>query len=85
MINFLLNILSYSIFIYLAKEKQTYANVSNNCQSYYECLTTPSGKQITITRTCPSPLIYVEDQKKCVKENEIINTQIKCSTKCQDK
>jgi hypothetical protein len=82
----LLNILSLypiSFFIYLAKEKQTYANISTNCQSYYECLTTPNGKQITITRTCPSSLIYVEDQKKCVKEKELINTQIKCSTKCQ--
>ena len=64
------------------KEKQTYANVSNNCQSYYECLTTPSGKQITVTRTCPTPLIYVEDQMKCVKETDLTHLSVKCSTKC---
>ncbi|CAF1164250.1 unnamed protein product [Rotaria sordida] len=64
-----------------SKEKQIYANVSNNCQSYYECLTTPSGKQITVSRKCPTPLIYSEDKKKCVKEKELNDVQIKCSTK----
>ncbi|CAF3403070.1 unnamed protein product [Rotaria socialis] len=64
-----------------SKQKQTYANVSNNCQSYYECLTTPSGQQITISRTCPSPLIYSEDKNKCVKEKELQDSPIKCSTK----
>ncbi|CAF3765968.1 unnamed protein product [Rotaria magnacalcarata] len=64
-----------------SKQKQTYANVSNNCESYYECLTTPSGKQITISRTCPSPLIYSEDKNKCVKEKELQDSSIKCSTK----
>lgn len=61
-------------------EKQTYANVSANCQSYYECLTTPSGKQITVSRTCPSPLIYSEDKRKCVKEKDLTDVSIKCST-----
>ncbi|CAF3523000.1 unnamed protein product [Adineta steineri] len=61
-------------------EKQIYANVSNNCQSYYECLITPSGKQITVSRTCPTPLIYAEDKKKCVKEKELSDVNIKCST-----
>ncbi|CAF2630318.1 unnamed protein product [Rotaria sp. Silwood2] len=53
------------------------------CQycNYYECLTTPSGKQITVSRTCPTPLIYSEDKKKCVKEKELSDVQIKCSTK----
>jgi hypothetical protein len=71
-------------FVFLAKEKQSYANVSTNCRSYYECLTAPNGKQMTVSRTCPTPLIYDEDKKKCVKEKELSNVQIKCSTKCQN-
>ncbi|CAF3489630.1 unnamed protein product [Rotaria sp. Silwood1] len=63
------------------KEKQIYANVSNDCQSYYECLITPSGKQITVSRKCPTPLIYSEDKKRCMKEKELSDVQIKCSTK----
>lgn len=74
---------NYFLIFSLAKEKQVYANVTSNCRSYYECLITPSGKQITVTRTCPSPLIYIEDQKKCMKEKDVSNVQIKCSTKCQ--
>ncbi|CAF1280021.1 unnamed protein product [Didymodactylos carnosus] len=59
-----------------SKEKQIYANISTACKSYYECLTTPAGKQITVTRKCPSNLLYSEDEKKCVKEKHV-----KCSTK----
>ena len=66
---------------FLANEKQTYANVSDNCQSYYECLTTPAGKQVTVSRTCPTSFLYVEDMKKCVKEKDIPSTSSKCSTK----
>lgn len=67
----------------IAREKQTYANVSDNCQSYYDCLTTPAGKQITVSRSCPATFIYVEEQKKCVKEKDITNPNHKCSTKCK--
>ena len=71
------------LIVYLAKEKQTYANVSNNCQSFYDCLTTPSGKQITVPRACPSPLIYVEETMKCTKLKDIVGVQHKCSTSCK--
>ncbi|CAF0940278.1 unnamed protein product [Rotaria sp. Silwood1] len=70
-----------AVYCLYSKEKQIYANVSNDCQSYYECLITPSGKQITVSRKCPTPLIYSEDKKRCMKEKELSDVQIKCSTK----
>lgn len=69
--------------MFKAREKQTYANVSDNCQSYYDCLTTPSGKQITVSRSCPATFLYSEEMKKCVKEKDLTNVNIKCSTKCK--
>lgn len=68
-------------FYFSALAKQTYANVTDNCRSYYECLTAPSGRQLTVSRSCPTSFIYVETEMTCVRESEITNLPAKCSTK----